>query len=162
MLIFDENNHAVVIDSVTTPLTTNYFWVLDLEIRDFTLSPFLMLEETVAPHSTLEVLGFQFSLPTTWHLLSYSEETMDIDTVPVKALSGKNFTSFVHGFDASMVIPGKVKIVDYQVEDVSYGPLLNKHQMLCHPISPETWVIVSPSDVFNKYLKGCTVNDMLY
>lgn len=162
MLIFDENNHAVLIDSVKTPLTTEYFWVLDLEILDFTLAPFLMLEETVAPHSTLDVLGFRFSVPTTWHILSYSEETMTLDSVPIKLLSGKNFTSFVYGFNTALAIPGKIKVVDYQVEDISYGPSLNKHQMLCHPISPETWVIISPSDVFNKYLKECNVNDILY
>lgn len=162
MLIFDENEHAVVIDSVKTPLTTEYFWVLDLELLDFTLVPFLMLEETVSPHSTLEVLDFQFSVPTTWHILSYSEETMTLDSVPIKSLSGKNFTSFVYGFKTALAIPGKIKVVDYQVEDISYGPSLNKHQMLCHPISPENWVIISPSDVFNKYLKECNVNDILY
>ena len=162
MLVFDENDRAIIIDSVTTPLTTDYFWVLDMDIMDFTLTPLLMLEETISPHHTLNVLGFSFKVPTPWYILVYSEETMEVDTAPIKKLSGKDFTCFISGFNTPTVLPGIIRVVDYQVEDISFGPSLNKNQMLCHPIAPEMWILLSPSDMYNKYLKDCTVGNILY
>ena len=44
-------------------------------------------------------------------------------------------------------------MTNYFVEYANVGPVLNKHQMLCHPIGPNEWVTVGPSDGFNKYLK---------
>ena len=129
---------------------------------DFTLSPLIMLEETISPHHTLNVHDFSFKVPSTWNILIYSEETMEVDTISIKKLSGKDFTAFISGFNVTSVIPGIIKIVDYQCEDISFGPSLNKNQMLCHPISPDTWVLISPSDMYNKYLKDCAVGNILY
>lgn len=162
MLVFDEHSRAIIIDSVITPLTTDYFWVLDLDIMDFTLAPLFMLEETISPHHTLNIHGFSFKVPTPWHILIYSDETMEVDTVPIKKLSGKDFTSFISGFNSPTVIPGIIKVIDYQTEDISFGPSLNKNQMLCHPIAPDLWVLLSPSDMYNKYLKDCAVGNILY
>lgn len=162
MLIFDDNANAVIIESVSIPLTTDYFWVLDLSIMDFTVTSLLMLEEIVAPTITLEVQGFSFPLPTTWSMLVYSEETTQIDVVEVKKLPGNDFTAMVYGPNESRVQPGRVKAINYDTECANYGPSLNKHQMLCHPIGPDLWVNVAPSDVYNKYLKDKIVGDILY
>lgn len=162
MIVFDEHYRAIIIDSVSTPLTIDYFWVLDLDIMDFTLSPLIMLEETISPHHTLDILGFTFKVPTTWNILVYSEETMEVDTAPIKKISGKDFTGFISGFNTSSVVPGLIRVVDFQVEDISFGPSLNKNQMLCHPVAPDLWVLLSPSDMYNKYLKDCTVGNILY
>jgi len=160
MLIFDENTNAIIIDSITTPLLTEYFWVLDLEMRDFTLTPLLVLEEVVAPTVTLEVLGFRFKLPATWCMLVYAEDTMQIDVIENGELAGKDFTAMVAGTEIAMVRPGKVKLLDYTPEDCNYVPSLAKNQMLCHPIGPNEWVNVAPSDPYNKYLKDLVVGDI--
>lgn len=162
MLIFDENSHAIIIDSVSVPLTTNYLWVLDLVIMDYTVIPLLMLEEIVSPTMTIEIKGFKFDLPTTWSILVYSEETTQIDVVEVKKLPGNDFTAMIYGPNNSQVQAGKIKVTNYDAEKFNHGPSLNKHQMLCHPIGPDLWVNVSPSDVYNKYLKDCTVGDIIY
>jgi len=161
MLIFDENTHAIIVESITTPMTTEYFWVLDLELRDFTLTPLLVLEEVVAPTITLEILGFRFKLPATWTMLVYAEDTMQIDVIENGELAGKDFTALVSGPNISMPIPGNVKLLDYTPEDYNYVPSLSKNQMLCHPIGPNEWVNVGPSDPYNKYLKDLVVGDII-
>jgi hypothetical protein len=162
MLIFDEDMHCIVIDSVITPLTTDYFWALNLEIKDYSLVPFLMLEETVGPTSTLEILGFQFDVPSPWNILVYSEETMQIDTKEIGKLSGKDFTALIYDFEKSAVLPDRIKVMDYKPEAVCIGPSLNKQVMMAHPINPQMAVCISPTDIYNKYLKDCTIGDILY
>lgn len=161
MLIFDEHSHAIIIDSVSTPLTTDYFWILDLPNLDFTVAPLLMLEETVGPTHMLNILGFTFPLPTTWSMLVFSEETSQIDVVEVKDLPGNDFTAMVYGPNESRANPGKIRALDYDTKYANYGPSLNKQQMLCHPIGPDLWVNVAPTDVYNKYLKEKIVGDLL-
>jgi len=161
MLIFDENTHAILVESITTPMTTEYFWVLDLEIMDFTLVPLMVLEEVVAPTITLEIRNFVFKLPATWCTLVYAEETMQIDVIENGELAGKDFTALVTGPTNAMPVPGHVKLLDYTPEDYNYVPSLSKNQMLCHPIGPSEWVNVAPSDPYNKYLKDLVVGNII-
>lgn len=161
MLILDENNHTIVIDSVTTPLLTEYFWVLDLEQMDYTLTPVLMLEEIIASSITVEINGFQFTLPGDWNMLVYSEETMQLDVVEIGDLAGADHTALIYGPDKAMVEGARVAAVDLKLEYANYTPSLPKHTMLCHPIGPNEWINVAPSDVYNKYLKDCVAGDII-
>lgn len=161
MLIFDEDTHPIIIESIATPMFTEYFWVLDLELMDFTLAPLMVLEEVIAPTVTLEILGFQFKLPATWCMLVYAEETMQIDVVENGKLAGKDFTAMVSGTKLHRPMSGHVKLIDYSPEDYNYVPSLSKNQMLCHPIAPYEWVNVAPTDPYNKYLKDLVVGDIL-
>jgi len=161
MLIFDDNSDAVILDSIHTPTLTDHFWILDLEMRDFTLTPLLVLEEIVCPTITIRVGSFTFDLPANWNVLVYAEDTHQLDVVEVAELAGKEFTAMVYGPDAPYVKPGRLTVVDYIPDHRNVAPSLNKHQMLCHPISPDTWINVAPSDAFNKYLKDISVGDIL-
>lgn len=160
MLIFDENTYPIIIESITTPMTTEFFWVLDLEIMDFTLTPLLVLEEVIAPTVTVEILGFKFKLPATWCMLVYAEDTMQVDVIENGELAGKAFTAMISGTEMDRVEPGHVKLLDYTPEDYNYVPSLSKNQMLCHPIGPKQWVNVAPTDPYNKYLKDLIVGDI--
>lgn len=161
MLIFDENSHPIIIDSITTPLTTEDFWVLDLGMMDYTITPLLMLEEIVGPMISLNIRGFTFDLPANWNMLVYSDDTMQLDVVDVGELAGKDFTAMVYGPDMTIVAPGNVRVVNYTAEGVAHTPSLSKNQMLCHPVGPKEWVNVAPSDVYNKYLRDCVVGDII-
>jgi hypothetical protein len=160
MLIFDENTHAILVESITTPMTTEYFWVLNLEIMDFTLTPLIVLEEVVGPTIVLEIHGFRFKLPATWCTLVFAEETMQLDVVENGDLAGKDFTAMISGPNTTIPLPGHVKLIDYILEDYNYVPSLSKSQMLCHPIAPDLWVNVAPSDPYNKYLKDLVVGNI--
>jgi hypothetical protein len=161
MLILDEQEKPIILDDIHTPTVTDHFWVLDLSIPDYTLTPLLYLEETTAPAVQLEVHGFRFFLPTSWYVLIYDQETSYLDTVEVADIAGKDFNAMVYGLNESMVRPGHMSVVDYTPQHVSVSPSLNKHQLLCHPISPTTWINVSPSDSYNKYLKDIIVGDLI-
>ena len=161
MLIFDENTEAIILENIHTPTITDYFWVLDLNIMDYMLAPLLVLTQIDCPAIIVKIGGFEFPLPPMWNILAYSEETYEIDAVEIQDLAGKQFVSMVYGQNTPNVIPGVVTVVDYIPDYRHVAPILNKHQMLCHPISPSEWVNVSPSDGYNKYLKNRTVGDII-
>jgi hypothetical protein len=94
-------------------------------------------------------------------MLVYGEETMQLDVIEIGELAGKDFTALISGTDLSMAVPGHVKLLDYTPEDYNYVPSLTKNQMLCHPVAPNMWVNVAPSDSYNKYLKDLVVGDIL-
>jgi hypothetical protein len=164
MLIFDDNNRTIILDNVYTPTPTDFMWVLDLQIMDYTLAPLLVLEEIICPSIKVRIRGFEFFLPANWNMLVFSEETSELDVVEISELAGREFTSFVYDISDPLIVrykPGLVSVLDYSPEFVNVGPSLNKHQMLCHPISPVEWINVSPSDTYNKYLKTAVIGDIV-
>lgn len=164
MLIFDDHNKTIILDNVYTPTPTNYMWVLDLQIMDYTLAPLLVLEEIICPSIKVRIRGFDFFLPANWNMLIFSEETSELDVVEISELAGREFTALVYDISDPLIVrykPGLVSVLDYSPEYVNVGPSLNKHQMLCHPISPTEWINVSPSDTYNKYLKTAVIGDII-
>jgi hypothetical protein len=161
MLIFDSNSKPIILDSIHVPTLTDHFWVLDLTMMDFTLAPLISLEEVVCPTLILRVKGFDFALPANWNVLVYDRETSQLDVVELAETCGREFTALCYGPTKSRHTPAIVSAVDYHVEQKNVGPLLGKHQMLCHPIGPDEWINVAPSDTFNKYLKDRAVGDLI-
>lgn len=161
MLIFDENNDAIILDGLQGPIPSDYMYVLDLSIMDFTLAPLLIFEEIICPTITIMVSNFAFELPANWNVLVSDEETLQLDVVEVSELAGKEFKALVYGMDMSMPKLEKITVCDYHPNFKNTGPSLNKFQMLCHPISPKTWINVAPSDSYNKYLKNKVIGDIL-
>lgn len=161
MLIFNEHNETLILDSIYTPLTSDYLYVLDLNLMDFTLAPLTILEEIVAPTVEVQVLGFKFRLPANWNMLVVDYETMILDTVEIAELAGKEFSTLLYGPNTGRYDTAVVYVTDYSPNEKNVGPSLPKHQMLCHPVTPELWVNVAPSDTYNKHLKGKVVGDLM-
>lgn len=161
MLILDQYEQPIVLDDIHTPTLTEYYWILDLNMMDFTLTELDMLEEIIAPTIMIQIKGFEFMLPANWNMLVYDMETLQLDIVEIAELAGREFAAFVYGPNKSKVDPGIVKVVDYSSEYQNVAPSLNKHQMLCHPINPDEWINVAPSDTYNKYLKNCVIGELV-
>lgn len=161
MLIFDEHNQPTILDSIHSPTVAEYMWVLNLQESDFMLAPITMLEETVCPSVMLLVNGFEFILPAHWFILVYDYESTVIDVVELSEAAGREFTAVMYGPTRSRAEPATITVTNYFAEHRNVGPLLNKHQMLCHPVGPNEWISVSPSDSYNKYLKDKCVGDLL-
>jgi hypothetical protein len=161
MLIFDDSSKPIILDSIFIPTLTEYFWVLDLSIMDYTLAPLTTLEQIVCPSLQIQVLGFDFIVPANWNILVYDRDTSQLDTVEIAETAGREFTSLVYGPKRPRVTPGYITATNYFVEHVNVGPTLNKHQMLCHPIGPDIWVSIAPSDIYNKYLKDRSIGDLM-
>ena len=163
MLIFDDNDRTIILDDIYTPTPTDYMWVLDLQIMDYTLAPLLVLEEIVCPSIQVRIRGFDFFLPANWNILVFSEETSELDVVEVSEVAGREFTAFVYDISNPKICKyhaGLITVVNYISEFTNVGPSLSKHQMLCHPISPTEWINVTPSDTYNKYLKQTVTGDI--
>lgn len=161
MLIFDEHNRSIILESIHTPITSDYMYVLDLDLKDFKLAPLLVLEEIVAPSLEIEICGFRFIVPATWAMLIGDEETSMVDLIAMSELAGMGFGAFVYGHSLSRPHLKDLIVTRYIKSHVNVVPALNKQQMLCHPISPDTWVNVTYSDSCYKYLKNCTIGEFI-
>ena len=161
MLVFDDNNEALILEDIHTPTIADHFWVLDLAELDYTLSPLLVLEEIVSTTVEVMILGFQFKLPAAWNMLVIDEETTQLDVEEIGKLAGREFYALVYGPHMMMPEKAVVTVTDFLLSHHNVGPSLNKHQMLCHPIAPDAWVNVAPSDTYNKYLRDKTSGDLI-
>lgn len=161
MLVLDNDNRALILDDIYTPTISDHFWVLDLQMMDYTLAQLLVLEEIVAPTIVLRVMGFEFPLPANWNILIVDDDTQQLDVIEIKDVAGKELRAFMYGPDKSRHGLATITVADYYPNHHNVGPSLSKHQMLCHPIAPDTWVNVAPSDGYNKYLKEKVAGDIV-
>lgn len=161
MNIIDEHNIVTQLVDIAAPVRSEYFWVLDLTMRDYTLAPLAVLEEVTCPTFVVEVAGVLFDLPASWNMLIYDGETSDVDLVPLCEMTGQTFTALGFGPSRALAKPLPVRIMDYKQYSRNVGPSLNKHQMLCHPITDDLWFTISAADVYTKYLKNVTLGDIL-
>ena len=114
------------------------------------------------PHcAEYEPISRQFIVPANWNILIYSEDTQQLDVVEVSNIPGKEFTALINGPTLSRIKGARVTVTDYIPTYRNIVPLLGKNQLLCHPISPDLWVNIAPSDTYNKYLKDLMVGDII-
>jgi len=161
MLIFDSHNDPIILDDADDPILTDTYWVLDLQMMDYTLAPLLMVEEIVDETVELNINGFKFILPAMWHILVVDIETQQIDVARLKKIAAKDFNAFVFGPKKSRHESIPISFSNFYSYKHNYGPSLFKHQMLCHPIDNESWINIAPSDSYNKYLKNKVSGDIV-
>lgn len=161
MLIFNEQSHPTIIDSVSGPVVNTHMWVLDMSDLDFMLTPINMLEEYHSPSMQVSVNHFSLIVPANWNVLVYDRDTAQIDIVEISETAGREFTAMVYGPRRTQATPATISIVEYYQSRKHVNPVLGKHQMLCHPISPTEWIVIGPSDGYSKYLKDRTVGDLI-
>ena len=161
MLIFDENMQPIILESIYSPTITDCFWVLDLNLLDYKLTALTILEQIDAPTFVVQIEGFKFPLPANWNILVVDEESMILDVVELSEVAGRSFKAMVYGNTMSMARVSEITVTDYYPSFPNIGPALNKHQMLCHPVSPGAWINISSGDTYNKYLKDRVVGDLL-
>lgn len=156
MLISNENSLPIAINSIDEPLDIDYFWILDLAEQDFKLSKLIMLEEFSTPTLTINIKGHMIELPAEWNILVYSTETASVDMVQVSDLTKSHFSLFLMDHKKNKVIENLVKVISYKTTAIVRTPSFNKNMMLCYPIGETAWVMIAPTDTYNKYLKDTT------
>lgn len=161
MLVLDNENKPLILDSIYTPTLAEYIWVLDLEMMDYTLAPLNVLEEIYAPTMEIMILGFKFLVPTNWNILVVDDETFQLDTIEIAEVAGKEFRALLNGSSVPTYETAVIRATNFFPDHHNVGPSLPKHQMLCHPVSPEYWVSIAPSDGYNKYLKDTVAGDLM-
>lgn len=161
MLIFDKHDQPIILESIYSPTVTDCFWVLDLNLLDFKLTPLSIIEQIDAPSFIVSIEGFEFPLPASWNILVVDEDSMVLDVIELAEAAGRSFRAMIYGPNMSMVKTAEISVKQYFPSYPNVGPVLNKHQMLCHPINPGSWVCVSSGDTYNKYLKDKVVGDLI-
>ena len=160
MMIFDETNKPIIIENISGPIISDFFWVLDFELQkeiDFTLLQFI--EETQCPSIKIMVEGFAFFVPAHWNILVVDEDTTELDAIQIERVTGRNFQTVVCGPTTNKLRIADIVVVDYCSDYKNVGPWLKKHHMLCHPISPDSWINIAPSDSY-KYIKDYNMGDL--
>lgn len=161
MIISDDYSKPIIIDDLDSPIKSNYFWTLNLAEMDFRLAKIKMLECINTPALVIEMMGYVIKVPTCWHMLISSEDTHDLDTLIMSDLTKGMYTALVmdHVKMKQSYIP--VRCIDYLPSVNIYTTALHRNQMLCHALGPRNWVMLSSVDVYNKFLKGKTVWDII-
>lgn len=168
MLILPEWNKPFSLDSLTDPLIATHFWALSGQMTDFYASPILYLEETTGPTVRLLIDGFEFDVPTSWHMLITDGDTYSIDSVSVTALAGNPFKAVLFSPTDTNVHIADIGVIDYHTTGAEIHPLIPKGQMMCHPIGTKTFngktielcCILGPYDL-QRYLNNLAVGDLL-
>ena len=61
------------------------------------------------------------------------------------------------------VVEETARVVGYSPNSVVRTPSFNKSNMLCHPVADRYWIMIAPTDTYNKYFKDAvTVGNFLY
>jgi hypothetical protein len=162
MVISDENTKPVIIDNLYSPIVSDFFWILDLEQKDFALTRLTTIEEHTTPMLVISVFGYAIELPADWNILICSPETSQLDISEIHELSQGSFHSLVLNHATNKIHHAPVKVVHYEPKSILYTPSLAKNQMLCHALGPQAWICISPIDNYGKYLKGSITNDLIY
>lgn len=163
MLIIDENNDSYILHNVDTPTpkSCQHFWVLDLVLKDFTLAPLKLIEETWCKTVTVEIEGFNVELPCKWFVLIVDPETSLIDIINVGELSRRPYNVLVYDNERNFAHGSTAKVVDMSSCERVVNPSINRHQMHCHPISKHRWIAIGNTDGYVKYLKDCVLGDLI-
>jgi hypothetical protein len=161
MVVHDSEGLPLEINNINKPLRTNYIWVLDLKMLDFTLSHIQVLEENTCATCILDIGGSIIKVPAYWNLLIADIETLQLDTVPVSLLSNNTYHAFVYG--PTMVKPEYhlIKVIDWIPEAVNTYPSFNRSLMLCHDLGDGRNCCLSFTDSYSRFLKNAVVEDLV-
>ena len=161
MLLSDENSQPMIIDNIDAPVKIKYFWVFDMEKRDFMLNKLVMFQEIVCPVIMFSIAGYVIEAPADWNILVYSPDTYQIDVVEISDLCKGDYSAFLFDHVNNKVVNNKIRVVDYSPSHVIHSPITNKTAMLCHPVGERGWICISPTDNYQKFLKNCAVGDLI-
>lgn len=161
MLIFDQDNKTVILNSVNDPVVSDSFWVLDLSIMDYKLTKLVALEEMVTPAIEIQIANFKFAVPAKWSILVADSETTQVDCVEARHLAAKDFTALAYGPKSLTAQLPNITVTNYFPQSKIVAPMLGKAHMLCHPVAPGYWINICPSEMYNKHLKNTLIGDII-
>ncbi len=161
MIISDENSNPILIDNIHIPIDFNHFWVLNLEIKDFKLQELKIFEEYTCPVLILKIFNYAIEIPSNWNILIFSPETHQLDIACAYELCKGDFSPFLFNVKTNKIEYQIASVIEYMPKSLIRSPSFNKNEMVCLHVGPIHWICASPVDTYNKYLKNCTVGDIM-
>lgn len=160
MVIFDEDLKIHVLSDIYAPPDVEHFFTLDLDIKDYTLTPLMALEEIVSPGLLVSFGNYEFYLPADYYILVYADETSQIDSINISDLANLDFPVLAMNGKTDKMVSTVVKVLDYKPEMTFVVPFLNKNQFFCHPIADDVWVSISQHDQY-KRIDNLLIGDLM-
>ena len=137
------------------------FWNYDLRQQDYFCTPLTVVIELQSSALTIAVGKTILKLPVDWFVVVCDKMTGSLDTIKVHELTNTSFRLFVSGPTHHTVVETGYRVVDFDQSTTFFHPVLGKHQLLCTEINPGKWILISPNDSYQKYLKNMALADFL-
>ena len=142
------------------PTKSDYYWVFDFELIDYTLVPLLMIQEVTGTVMLVNTLNKTITLPLNWSVLVFDEDSLQLDMVGISNLEVSSFTALVSGPSVEKdYFSARISLQQVTAETI-VTPLPDKHQLLCHPVTDDLFICVGSTPnvpTFQKYLEPLTV-----
>ena len=136
MLILPEYLQPYMIESANSPIIPRHNWYFDALQMDFMLKPIHFLEETLGEAVAARINGYEFLIPSHWHVLVVDEDTWLVDTVPIK--KAVKFQAYLMHPASSSFEMSDIVLIDQQPYSKCVHTSIPKGSMLCHPVGPIT------------------------
>lgn len=136
-------------------------WLYDLKQRDYFCTQLTVVVELQSSALTIAVGGQLTNLPVDWFVVVCDKMSGVIDTIKVHELTNTSFKLFVIGPKHHTVMESGYRVVDFDQSRTFFHPVLAKHQMICVEIGAGKWILASPSDSYQKYLKNMALADFI-
>lgn len=160
-----------MIDSLDTPLVTSHHWILSGAMKDFKITNIPYIEETKGPSIEIMVGDSKFIIPASWNIMIVDDATQLLDTVPISnCSSGFHKVLLMSSLD-SKIRKSEIQVIDLHPSYSCFHPMIAKGTMMCHPIGPESRqdgvenilnILISPHDLYSKYIKDMTASELFY
>jgi len=137
------------------------FWNYDLRQQDYFCTALSVVIELQSSALTIAVGKTTLTLPVDWFVIVCDKMTGSIDTIKVHELTNTSFKLFVVGPKHHTVTETGYRVIEFDQSRTFFHPVLGKHQLLCTEVAPGKWVLVSPNDSYQKYLKNMALADFL-
>jgi hypothetical protein len=168
MLILTDYNKPYIIESLTSPIVPEYYWMLSGKMMDFALCPIVYLEETIGPTIEFVVDGNVIHLPTSWYVLIVEPDTGQLDTIPVLSCSKASFSALLFTTQDTKFRHSELRVSNLDDNKSLVHPMMEKGTMMCIPVGPDgatgefMTICAGPYDVAAKHFNGANVADLMY
>ena len=161
MILLDPYNTPHHISSLTDVKNMNGYMYYDLIETDFFPGRTTAVVELQSSSLTIEVEKNLIHLPVNWFVVVCDKATSQLDTIPVHELTNTNFKMLGTGPKVHVVTEIGYRVVNFDHDRTFYYPIFTKFQLLCVAVTPSKWILISPNDTYQKYLKHLCIADLM-
>lgn len=159
MILLNEFDQPTPITTIEDARQLKHFWMYDFQQADFMLTPLTTIVELASSSLSIESCGNSIHLPVDWYAIVCDKMTGSLDTIAVHELTNTNFRLLTTGPSIRTVTEVGYRVVDFAQSRTFFHPSVAKHQLLCVAVSPSYWIMVTPHDSYQRYLKHTHTGD---
>ena len=161
MILVNTYNEPTPINGLTDAKNIDGFLYYDLQRRDYFASPISAVVELQSSALTLAINNNFLHLPVDWYTIVCDKMSGVIDTIQIHELTNTNFKLFAVGPIHHTVTELGYRVANFEQCKTFFYPMFTKQQMLCVAATPTKWILITPSDTYQKYVKHISPAELL-